>query len=199
MLSLDEKTKERILSLISFASNFYEGVIESLRDVGFSEEFVARLQHLDQAASTLWNEESWSRLKNEDVYLERAHETFSLEGHYYRWLPATEATSGMIAIYVGNFEGVENMETILPLLTKLNGVTFLAENYCLGLEAGKGIILIALQPPEAEEIDVSRVAYLLERATAVKKFVMNILTELEGVRLKEVFKEMKGIRELVLD
>ncbi len=199
VLSLNEKTKEQILSLISFASDFYQGILEAVRDVGLSEEFLTRLQAVDEAAATLWNEESWSHLKNEEAYAERAHETFSLEGHYYRWLPATEATPGMMAIHVGSFENLENRETIFPLLAKLNAVTFLGENYCLGLEAGKGMILMALQPPEAEEMGVSRVTYLLQRAADVKKIVMNIMTELESARLKEAFKGMKGITELVLD
>lgn len=190
-----ETSKNALLAVMEGAISFYEGATELTRDLGFRKELTIHLRTFAYSTGLAWTLGEWERQKLRHANASHAVETYSPEGHYYRLLPATEQVAGMIVINLGNMSDFVGVENLLPHLLKANAITFLSDNYYVGIDDREGLLLTALLPP-AEEYDTKiLVAALLQRAVAVRKFFNAVTNEFEAVRIQESFKK-RGISEV---
>ena len=77
----------------------------------------------------------------------------------------------------------------MPHLLKANAITFLSDNYYVGIDDREGLLLTALLPPAEEYETKLLITALLQRAVAVRKFFNAVTNELEAVRIQENFKK----------
>ncbi len=195
-----EVSKKAILAVVEGAISFYEGAAQLTRDLGFRKELTIHLRTFACSTGLAWTLGAWERQKLRHVNASHAVETYSPEGHYYRLLPATEQAAGMIAINLGNLTDFVGSENLLPYLLKANAITFLRDNYYVGIDDREGFLLMALLPPAEEYETKLLVAALLQRAVAVRKFFNAITNELEAVRIQETFKKqnISDVEQLIL-
>lgn len=189
-----------ILAVIEGALSFYEGVTQLAQDFGFQKAFTIHLRTFAYSTGLAWTLGEWERQKLRHANASNAIETYSQEGHYYRLLPATEETAGMLAINLGNLADFVGIENLLPHLLKANAVTFLDDNYYVGIDDRDGLLLMALLPPAREYETKLLVMALLQRAVGVRKFFNAMTNELEAVRIQENFKkqDMSAVKQVVL-
>ena len=195
-----ESFKKAILAVIEGAISFYEGATELTRDLGFQKELTIHLRTFACSSGLAWTLGEWERQKSRHPNASHAVETYSPDGHYYRLLPATEKVAGIIAINLGNMADFVGVENLLPHLLQANAITFLSDNYYVGVDDREGLLLTALLPPAEEYETKILVAALLQRAVAVRKFFNAMTNELEAVRIQESFKkrDLSQVEELVL-
>ncbi|MBM3856523.1 MAG: hypothetical protein FJ390_00995 [Verrucomicrobia bacterium] len=195
-----ETSKKAILAVVEGAVSFYEGATQLTRDLGFRKELTIRLRTFAYSTGLAWTLGEWERQKLRHANASHAMETYSPEGHYYRLLPATKEVAGMIAINLGNLNDFVGVSNLLPHLLKANAITFLSDNYYLGVDDREGLLLMALLPPAEEYETKLLVTALLQRAVAVRKFFNVMTNELEAVRIQEQFKkqDLSGVEQLVL-
>ncbi|MCX6957745.1 MAG: hypothetical protein NT164_04330 [Verrucomicrobiae bacterium] len=195
-----ETSKKAILAVVEGAISFYEGATELTRDLGFRKELTIHLRTFAYSSGLAWTLGEWERQKLRHANASHAMETYSPEGHYYRLLPATEKVAGIIAINLGNMTDFVGVENLLPHLLKANAITFLSDNYYVGIDDREGLLLTALLPPAEEYETKLLVTALLQRAVAVRKFFNAVTNELEAVRIQERFKKrgMSEVEELIL-
>jgi hypothetical protein len=193
-----ESAKKAILKVIEGAISFYEGATELIRDLGFRKELTIHLRTFAYSSSLAWTLGEWERQKLRHANASHAVETYSEEGYYYRLLPSTQKEAGLIAINLGNLTDFVGIENLLPHLLKANAITFLSDNYYLGIDDREGLLLTALLPP-AEEYEIKLlITALLQRAVAVRKFFNALTNELEAIRIQKSFKNRTDIEELIL-
>ena len=196
LLPLDEQAKGHLISLVSFASTFYQETDEGVRELGFTEQLTMKLQSLDRASETLWNLGVWSRNKASASSV--VAETYSSERHYYRLLSATETAPGILAINLGNAADVMKFEEIFSMLLNINAATFFSDHYYVGIDEFQGLLLLALLPPAKKEQGDILVAQLLQRAVAVRRFLIKLTKDLEAASMKEAFQNIPDMEELFL-
>lgn len=196
-LPWDEALQERLFTMLSVASSFCQYTCNAIRDLGFTEEITSRLQAAEEQTGALWNEEVWQNLKKDSTTA--AGEHFSAEGLYYRWVPATEEAAGMVAIHLGSFLDFVGLENNLPLLLKMNALTFLSDHYYVGLDVQEGLTLIGLLLPNEEEAAREALAQLLEKAVELRNFLIEMATLFEKNRVRACFKNRSSIKKLILD
>ena len=195
VLPLQEESKELLVALVDFASTFYQGLLKHVRDLGFGDELTQQLRSLNNSSQAVWSMGRWSRQKA--LLGSRASEDYSSEGHYYRLIAATAEAPGMIAINLGNLSGFIGIEKIFPELLKINAMTFLSDNYYVGLDDRGGLLLQALLPPAEEAEAVYLVNQLLQRAMTVRSFIQKITTDLEVAHIESAFKGLDTINEII--
>jgi|GEM_PF-3238755 len=195
-----ETCKKAILAVVEGAISFCEGVTQLTRDLGFRKELTVHLRTFAYSSGLAWTLGEWERQKLRHANASHAVETYSEEGYYYRLLPATEQAAGMIAINLGNLTDFVGVENLLPHLLKANAITFLSDNYYLGIDDREGLLLMALLPPNEPYETKLLITALLHRAVAVQKFIKALTNELEAIRIQESFKkqDMSQVEELVL-
>ncbi len=196
-----EISKRAILAIVEGAISFYEGAADLIQDLGFRKELTIRLRTFAYSTGLAWTLGEWERQKLRHPNASHAMETYSAEGHYYRLLPATEQVAGMIAINLGNLTDFVGVENLFPHLLKANAITFLSDNYYLGVDDREGLLLMALLPPAEEYETKLLVTALLQRAVAVRKFFNVMTNELEAVRIQEQFKQqdLSGVEQLLIN
>lgn len=195
-----ETSKNAVVAVMEGAISFYKGAAELVRNFGFRKELTIHLRTFAYSTGLAWTLGEWERQKLRHPNASHATETYSAEGHYYRLLPATERVAGMIAINLGNLTDFVGVGNLFPHLLKANAITFLSDNYYVGIDDREGLLLVALLPPAEEYETKILVAALLQRAVAVRKFFNVLTNELEAIRIQENFKkqEMTEVSQLVL-
>lgn len=196
-----ETSKKAILAVVEGAISFYEGATQLTRDLGFRKELTIHLRTFAYSTGLAWTLGEWERQKLRHVNASHAMETYSAEGYYYRLLPATEVAAGIIAINLGNLTDFVGVENLFPHLLKANAITFLSDNYYLGVDDREGLLLMALLPPAEEYETKLLVTSLLQRAVAARKFFNALTNELEAIRIQESFKkqDLSGVEQLVIN
>lgn len=195
LLPFDDNIRKVLEDFILLSSRFYHESFEYIRHAGFHEELVQKLRSVDLSSHLLWSMRKWSILKNNNA---QATEDISPSGHYYRFIPPTQDSLGMVAINLGNTSDFVGWKRILPILLKVNACTFLSDHYYIGLDGRAGLLLMALLPPCDEKEKESYLNALLKRAAEVRKFILSITTDLETAAIQNSFKDLKGVTDLVL-
>ena len=192
-----EETKSMLVSLMEAANAFYEGAAELVRDLGFHKELPMKLRTFAYSCGVAWTFGEWERQKLRHPNASHAMETYSVEGHYYRLIPATESLAGMIAINLGNIRDFVGVENLWSQLLRANALTFLRDHYYVGVDDRQSLLLIALLPPAEDYETKLLITSLLQRAVALRAFINTMTNGLEAARIEEQFKKMKPVEELI--
>lgn len=197
LLPLEEQSREKIFSFISFSSNFYHEAFKHIREIGFTPELTIALKKFDHAANSVWTLGGWERLKESSAKTTLAIEDFSQEGHYYRLLSPTENSDGMVAINLGSLLDFPNYFKFIPLILKVNAIAFYADHYYVAFDDRGGVLLSAALPAASKNAIEGLLTSLLERAVIIRNFLQTITKELETLHIQQTCKSLEGVEELI--
>jgi hypothetical protein len=192
-----ESYKRELLDLLKGALSFYEEATKLVHDLGFRKELVIHLRRISCSSGLAWTLGEWERQKLKHPNASHSIETYSSYGNYYRLLPPNEQVAGMIAINLGNLSDFVGIKNIFSHLLQANAITFLSDHYYLSIDSREGLLLIALLPPAKQNEKAVLITALLQRAVAVRQWIVTMTNDLESIRIKEKLKKIPEIEELI--